>query len=72
MLHLGLDAGNGAFKIHGPQGGLETLSQVARNWTRLWREPLARAVRLHAVYALGSPNVDCVRPNSNLKGTLRA
>jgi hypothetical protein len=31
MLHLGIDAGNGAFKIHGPQGGLETLSQVASN-----------------------------------------
>lgn len=31
MLHLGIDAGNGAFKIHGAQGGLETLSQVASN-----------------------------------------
>lgn len=31
MLSLGVDAGNGAFKIFGPQGGQETLSQVAVN-----------------------------------------
>lgn len=30
-MNLGVDAGNGAFKIHGPQGGLETLSQVSSN-----------------------------------------
>lgn len=31
MIHLGVDAGNGAFKIYGPNGGLETLSQVSSN-----------------------------------------
>lgn len=31
MITLGVDAGNGAFKVYGPQGGQETLSQVAWN-----------------------------------------
>ena len=31
MINLGIDAGNGAFKVYGPQGGQETLSQVATN-----------------------------------------
>ena len=31
MIHVGVDAGNGAFKIYGSTGGQETLSQVAWN-----------------------------------------
>ncbi len=31
MIQLGVDAGNGAFKIYGEQGGQETLSQAAWN-----------------------------------------
>lgn len=31
MIQLGIDAGNGAFKIYGANGGVETLSQVAIN-----------------------------------------
>jgi hypothetical protein len=34
LIHLGIDAGNGAFKLFGASGGLEVVSQVATNGTQ--------------------------------------
>ena len=34
LIPLGIDAGNGAFKLYGAAGGLELVSQVATNGTQ--------------------------------------
>ena len=74
MLHLGIDAGNGAFKIQGPQGGLETLSQVATNGTqrvistlglRKQRPPL-HVQNGHGSFYIGAGAHDYGRPVENL------
>ncbi len=74
MLHLGLDAGNGAFKIYGPQGGLETLSQVATNGAQRVvstlglrkQKPPLHIENGHGSFYIGAGSHDYGRPVENL------
>lgn len=74
MLYLGLDAGNGAFKLHGPQGGLETLSQVATNGSQRVvstlglrkQKPPLHIENGHGSFYIGAGAHDYGRPVENL------
>ncbi len=74
MFYLGIDAGNGAFKLHGPQGGLEILSQVASNGgqrvastmgLRKQKPPLS-IQNAHGSFYIGAGAHDYGRPVENL------
>lgn len=73
-MNLGLDAGNGAFKLFGPQGGLETLSQVSSNngqrvvstlGLRKQKPPLS-IQNDHGSFYIGAGAHDYGRPVENL------
>ena len=74
MINLGLDAGNGAFKIYGPQGGQETFSQVAINGgqrvvstmgLKRMKTPL-HIKNSHGAFYIGAGAHDYGRPVENL------
>lgn len=74
MITLGVDAGNGAFKIYGSHGGQETLSQVAWNGNlrvastiglRKQKPPL-RIENIHGSFYVGAGAHDYGRPVENL------
>jgi len=71
---LGLDAGNGAFKLYGPQGGTQTLSQIALGGMnevsstlglRRQKAPL-KIVNAHGAFYVGAGAHDFGRPVGNL------
>lgn len=74
MISLGIDAGNGAFKIYGAQGGQETLSQVAWNGNqkvvatmglKKTKAPL-NIKNAHGSFYVGAGSHDYGRPVENL------
>ncbi len=74
MLYLGIDAGNGAYKIYGSLGGLETLSQISSNngqriissmGLRKQKPPL-HIKNEHGSFYIGAGAHDYGRPVENL------
>ncbi len=71
---LGLDAGNGAFKLYGPQGGTETLSQIALGGMNevvstlglRSRKPPMKIINSHGAFYVGAGAHDFGRPVGNL------
>jgi len=74
MITLGVDAGNGAFKIFGEYGGQETLSQVAWNGKQTVvstlglrkQKPPLRIQNEHGSFYVGAGAHDFGRPVENL------
>lgn len=74
MITLGIDAGNGAFKIFGEHGGQETLSQVAWNGNQRVvstiglrkQKPPLRIENAHGSFYVGAGAHDYGRPVENL------
>ncbi|MGC1378240.1 MAG: ParM/StbA family protein [Anaerolineales bacterium] len=74
MLYVGVDAGNGAFKIYGEPGGLETLSQVASDSGQRMantlgmrkQKPPLRIQNGHGSFYIGAGAHDYGRPVENL------
>lgn len=74
MMQLGVDAGNGAFKIYGSHGGQETLSQVAWNGNQRVvstiglrkQKPPLHIQNAHGSFYVGAGSHDYGRPVENL------
>ena len=74
LISLGIDAGNGAFKIFGQPGGLQVLSQVATdNGQRMVntlglhkQKPPLQVVNGHGAFYVGAEAHDYGRPVENL------
>ena len=54
LIPLGIDAGNGAFKLTGAAGGLEIVSQVATNGTKRILEIQPQAMHERTPLIIGS------------------